>query len=626
MVAIYATFELSHALPGYVNLQRAIEKILSDEDDGTFSVYLSGPVVVVAGLSIQASRVAYFFPLALIVIGLIHYDAFRTWQAVFLPLATGILAVVWALGLMGHLGVPLDPFNSTTPVLILAVGAGHAVQILKRYYEEFGRLDDNEAAIIESTARVGGVMVAAGLIAALSFLSLATLGTDSMRTFGIFTAFGILSVLVIEMTMIPAVRAILGPPERGNWASEDRIHPRLNQALRYGAERLANPATARRILIGYAVVVLASVLLAQRIQVDTSFKRNFAPDDPVRQDDELLNRLFAGTNVLLFTVEGPVEGAIAEPAALRGMDAFARGMEKLPGVGKAMSVVDTLKQVNHALNPEAGADQLPASKDLATQYLFLYTLSGGNDLATRLTSDNRMAKIVVLLREDSTRYGDAVIAEARRIASEVLPPDYQMHVAGTLASNSALTETMVQGKILNVLQIGAITVLIATIVLRSFLAGLLVAVPLAIAVLINFGVMGATDIRLDVATSAVTAMAVGIGADYAVYFLFRMREEYAREGDFSSALSRSLMSSGKAILFVSSAVGLGYSVLCLSGFRLFVHLGALVGLAMVTSSLATMLVLPAMLTLIARTPWIRSVLGTPTATPLSQEARSASEA
>ena len=627
MVGIYATFELSHALPGYVNLQRAIETILSDEDDGTFSAHLSGPVIIVAGLSIQASRVAYFFPLALIVIGLIHYDAFRTWQAVFLPLATGILSVVWALGLMGHLGVPLDPFNSTTPVLILAVGAGHAVQILKRYYEEYARLGDNEAAIIESTARVGGVMIAAGLIAALSFLSLATLGTDSMRTFGIFTAFGILSVLVIEMTVIPAVRAMLRPPRRENWASEDRIHPRLNRALRYGAERLSDPVTAKRVLIGYALVVVAAVLLAQRIQVDTSFKRNFSPDDPVRRDDELLNRLFAGTNILLFTVEGPAEGAIAEPAALRGIDAFERRMEMLPGVGKAMSVVDTLKQVHQALNPQAGADELPGSKDLATQYLFLYTLSGGNDLATRLTTDNRMAKIVVLLQEDSTRYGDAVIAEARRIASEVLPLDYQMHVAGTLASNSALTETMVRGKIMNVLQIGGITILIATIVLRSFLAGLLVAVPLAIAVLINFGVMGAVDIRLDVATSAVTAMAVGIGADYAVYFLFRMREEYARDGDFSRALSRSLTSSGKAILFVSSAVGFGYSVLCLSGFRLFVQLGALVGLAMVTSSLSTLLVLPAMLTLIARTPWIRSVLGTHTA-PLSapSEARSPSEA
>ena len=130
--------------------------------------------------------------------------------------------------------------------------------------------------------------------------------------------------------------------------------------------------------------------------------------------------------------------------------------------------------------------------------------------------------------------------------------------------------------------------------------------------------MGAFDIRLDVATATVTAMSVGIGADYAVYFLFRVREEYAIDGDFSGALTRSLTSSGKAVLFVASAIGFGYAVLCLSGFRLFVQLGALVGLAMITSSLATLLVVPALLTLISRTHWINSVLKAP-ALPASME-------
>jgi GAF domain-containing protein len=67
------------------------------------------------------------------------------------------------MGLMGWLGVPLDPFNTTTPILILAVAAGHAVQILKRYYEEFSRTGDAEGAVVESVVRVGGVMLAATL-------------------------------------------------------------------------------------------------------------------------------------------------------------------------------------------------------------------------------------------------------------------------------------------------------------------------------------------------------------------------------------------------------------------------------------------------------------------------------
>ena len=73
-------------------------------------------------------------------IGLLHYEAFRTKQGFILPLVTAIMAVLWGTGFMGVLGQPLDIFNSPTPILILAVAAGHAVQLLKRYYEEYEAL------------------------------------------------------------------------------------------------------------------------------------------------------------------------------------------------------------------------------------------------------------------------------------------------------------------------------------------------------------------------------------------------------------------------------------------------------------------------------------------------------
>jgi predicted RND superfamily exporter protein len=163
----------------------------------------------------------------------------------------------------------------------------------------------------------------------------------------------------------------------------------------------------------------------------------------------------------------------------------------------------------------------------------------------------------------------------------------------------------------NIGQIVIITVLCAAIVFRSLLAGLLVAVPLAVSVLIDFGVMGVAEFKLDVASAAVLSMAVGIGADYAIYFLFRLREEYCTDGDYGAALGRCFRSAGKAILFVSSAVGAGYSVLCFSGFRLFVQLGILVGLAMITSSAACLLIIPAILTLAARLSLLEVLLPRP---------------
>jgi len=89
-------------------------------------------------------------------------------------------------------------------------------------------------------------------------------------------------------------------------------------------------------------------------------------------------------------------------------------------------------------------------------------------------------------------------------------------------------------------------------------------------------------------------MAVGIGSDYAVYFLFRLREELGTSRTPALALASTMQSSGKAIVYVSSAIAGGYLVLCISGFVFHIELGVLVALAMVVSSLAAITLLPAL--------------------------------
>src|SRR6266446_1658492 len=275
------------------HLHTAVLAALKAADDGTFDYRLSGPVVFLSQLSAYAGRMILYFPLSLLVIGLVHYEAFRTLQALFLPLLTALLSVLWAVGLMGLLGVPLDPFNTTTPILILAVAAGHAVQVLKRFYEEFDRTHDVEAAIAESLARVGPVMIAAGMIAALSFCSLVTFRTATIRTFGLFTGFGILSALVIELTIIPAVRAMLPTPRRREREREAAAHPWLEAFLRASA-RAASGRGRRQVFAGAAVLIAACAVFASRIQIDMSTKREFSAREPVRRDDATINAHFAG--------------------------------------------------------------------------------------------------------------------------------------------------------------------------------------------------------------------------------------------------------------------------------------------------------------------------------------------
>jgi uncharacterized protein len=594
--AVQASFELTPETPGYRHLHMAVLAALKAADDGTFDYRLSGPVVFLSQLSAYAGRMVYYFPLALLVIGLVHYEAFRTLQALFLPLLTALLSVLWAVGLMGLLGVPLDPFNTTTPILILAVAAGHAVQILKRFYEEYDRTGELEGAIAGSLARVGPVMLAAGTIAALSFCSLATFRTATIRTFGLFTGFGIISALAIELTVIPAVRALLPAPRRREREREAAAHPWLDGFL--GASARAASGRGRSVvLFGALFVIGACAVLAGRIQIDMSHKREFKASEPVRVDDAAINAKLAGTNTLVLLVEGKDEGSLEEPAVMRAIDRLERRLENEPGVGKALSYVDFIRRMHQAMNadrPDVGT--LPATRALTAQYLFLYSLSGGaEDFDTLLDPTHRFAKVRLLVHEDSTRYGQQLIATAEQQVAGTFPPGYRVRFTGSIASTAAAAEVMVHGKLRNIAQIAVITLVIASLLLRSWLGGVLVILPLVLTVAVNFGVMGLLGIPLDSVTSAISAMAVGIGADYAIYFLFRVREELARGGTLEDAIGRALMTSGKAVLFVSSAIAFGYATLCLSGFAFHVQLGSLVALAMLVSSASALVLLPAVI-------------------------------
>jgi predicted RND superfamily exporter protein len=93
-------------------------------------------------------------------------------------------------------------------------------------------------------------------------------------------------------------------------------------------------------------------------------------------------------------------------------------------------------------------------------------------------------------------------------------------------------------------------------------------------------------------SASVIAMAAGIGADYAIYFLYRLREEHHRLGDDAEAVGAALQTSGRAVLFVASSIAAGFGCMAWSqylGMRLF---GTLMPAAMVVSCLAALSIMP----------------------------------
>ena len=142
--------------------------------------------------------------------------------------------------------------------------------------------------MIESTVKMGPVMVAAGLTAALGFASLALFGVRAIADLGLSCAYGIGSAVLLEMTFMPALRARAAGPaaraEGGGWTA--RVLASLQRAVlrRHG----------RAVLIGTGIVLPLSAVGVLRIRTFGPTREYMPRDSLARRSLEALEKHFPG--------------------------------------------------------------------------------------------------------------------------------------------------------------------------------------------------------------------------------------------------------------------------------------------------------------------------------------------
>ncbi|RFC31051.1 MAG: hypothetical protein DID91_2727704501 [Candidatus Nitrotoga sp. MKT] len=590
---------------GFRAIMDKVEAVVGHERDARVEINVGGIPSFLARIEIYSERIGFLFPIAIVVLSLVLFEAFRTKQGLILPLVTAGLAVAWGVGVMGASGIPMDVFNSATPILILAVATGHAVQLLKRYYEDYFRLREttdlspkaaNNQAVISSLLRVGPVMIAAGAVASLGFFSLVIFKISTVRTFGIFTGIGILAALILEMTFIPALRSILAPPsdverKRGQ---KKRIWDKVTNAI----ANWVTGTSRRRVYGGVLLFVIITLIGMGRVTVDNSTKSFFSPELIFETDDKALNDRLGGTNTMYLLVEGAGDDAIKDPKILRAVGELQRFLENQPYVGKTLSLADFIMRMNQAMHGDDPAYyKIPDSQELISQYLLLYSMSGEpGDFDSYVDYGYRSANLTVFLKTDSSAYIEKLVEKIHAFTALHFDKSVHIGIGGSVPQGAALNEVMVYGKILNILQITVVVFIISSLIFRSLVAGMLVLLPLLVAVLANFGLMGWSGIPLNISTSLISAMAVGIGADYAIYLIYRLREELMTGADEITAVRNVIGTAGQAILFVAISVSAGYGVLLLSfGYNIHKWLAILIAEAMIMSSLSALLLIPALI-------------------------------
>ncbi len=560
---------------------------------------------------------------ALGVVILLLVLSFRSLRGVVLPLAVVVTSVVWSLGLMGYLGIPISHSTEVMPILLLAMGVADGIHILKGYYER-ARSGGAPAAVVRATMEdLNRPVVLTSITTIAGFLSLGTSGVHSILVLGVLTAFGVLAALVFSLTFIPATLSVLALPA----AQREHGRGRFTR-MEAVAGRYARILDRHRwwVLAGIAGVIGLSILGATRVPVEMSTLSNFRPDHPLRRATEAVNEHFAATTSLTVVVEGGHPGAIKEPEVLAKMDALQRFLEAQPHVGKIQSITGFIKQMHrvmHGDDPKAYRLPRPVEhetgtewveengeevekettfevpgRELVAQYLALYELSGRpDDFAHLVTYDFSTARMTVFLDTDRASALTRLHEDLKRWLQENFG-DLHAELTGMAELIRAVNDMVVRGQAWSILTSLLLVFLVTALIFRSPVLGLFSTLPLFFSLFLNFGTMGLTHMALNVMTMATSSVAVGVGIDYAIHFVHRYQLERRRGVSYEEAAHATLRSSGVAIAVNAATVALGFAALGLSAFKGVAHMGILISLTMVTSAFAALTILPVLFLLL----------------------------
>lgn len=247
---------------------------------------------------------------------------------------------------------------------------------------------------------------------------------------------------------------------------------------------------------------------------------------------------------------------------------------------------------NPAKYPVATREQL---SEVVNNYLTL--LSGSLEKFIDDDMSPKTMRITCQLRTHSTELASHIINDAKLYAAEHFPAGYTLEATGTGEMEYTMTSLVVKSQFSSLVVSLLSVFIIITISFKSGWAGILGAIPLAFAILLNYMTMGFAKINLDLITSIIASVTVGVGIDYTIHFLTTYREERSKTTNLEEVTKQTFKKSGHGILTNALAVGLGFLVLCLSKFVVLKYIGILVAIVMFTSAFLAMTVIPGVLNL-----------------------------
>ncbi len=605
--AINVVFEpMSDARYNDLDIDGRIERVL-EAAPGPLRLYYTGAAHVKhAAVALMWHDLAFFTPLALGVVVASLWLSFRTKRGVLLPIAAVSIALVCTLGVLVLSGRAITLGTFVLPPLLLVVGSSYAIHVMARYYEQAEQGDERKAVTEGAFARVWLPLSISVLTTTIGFAALMVNRIPAIWELGAFAAAGVLILGTVCLTFLPAMLALM-PVERVARRARDGA-PALSPLLGRLARLVA--CSPRPIWWAAAVVAALALLGMRRIEVDSDFLNYFAKGSAVRQANEIINQEIVGSNPFYVVVEGPEEGALRGWRNLWMLKDLQQFLRTLPGITSSVSIVDYLELLESGLNTSSGGDLVvndagdvvpaerprPFWEDPAQLEPVLKLMAQTPEtFSSVITPDFKTASILVRTTLSGSRSIEETLGTIRRYVASRFPKELRVRLTGNLVLLTGTTSEIVAGQVKSLaLALGVIFVVLSLMFLSARI-GFLAIVPNVLPILLFFGVMGWLGIDLNLGTSLIAAIVLGIAIDSTIHYMARFNRELQGETDQQAAITRTLRRVGAPIIYATAALCVGFLVFALSSFIPIQDFGRLSSIAMAASLGANLVLLPALL-------------------------------
>ncbi|UCG87146.1 MAG: outer membrane lipoprotein-sorting protein [Gemmatimonadota bacterium] len=143
--------------------------------------------------------------IALLLIYLLLYKAFRGWMMPMLALTPLVIGIVWTMGTLEVLFGSLNLMTAMMMLVLLGIGIDFSIHVISRFKEEIGRSADLASALAEMLSGTGVAVIIGAVTTALAFFTLMVGETRGVFEFGAAAGLGVLLTLLAILFTLPAL-------------------------------------------------------------------------------------------------------------------------------------------------------------------------------------------------------------------------------------------------------------------------------------------------------------------------------------------------------------------------------------------------------------------------------------